>query len=129
MADEKLPPFEELYPELRGPPPTRSSYDFHRPDLRYRRAQSLAHAIRQEIEPFLERGADQRPLMDKLFALCMQRGVEVLTDADRATLGLPARTTDGWTAEEIIALEQQRLKAMYEPMPPLLRLNKEDAGS
>lgn len=104
-----------------------SSSTFHRPDLRYRRAQSLAHAIRQEIEPFLSRGTDQRPLMDKLFALCMQRGVEVLTDADRTTLGLPPRTTDGWTAEEIIALEQNRLKAMYEPLPSLL-LKTEDVS-
>lgn len=102
-----------IHNALRGTP---SYSSFHRPDLRYRRAQSLAHAIRQEIEPFLPRGADQRPLMDKLFALCMQRGVEVLTDADRTTLGLSPRTTDGWTAEEIVALEQQRLKAMYEPL-------------
>lgn len=55
----------------------------------------------------------------------MQRGVEVLTDAYRASLGLPPRTTDGWTAEEIVALEQQRLKAMYEPMPPLMRVKNE----
>lgn len=114
MTDKELPPFEELYPELRGVSPAR--FHFHRPDLRYRRAQSMAHAIRQEIEPFLARGTDQRPLMDKLFALCMQRGVEVLTDADRITLGLPPRTTDGWTAEEIAAMEQQRLRAMYEPI-------------
>lgn len=87
----------------------------------------MVHAIRQEIAPFLERGADERLLMKKLFALCMQRGVEVLTDADRATLGLPARTTDGWTAEEIVALEQRRLKAMYAPMPSFI-LKAEDAG-
>lgn len=114
MSDEK----EELYPGLRGVLP--SHFQFHRPDLRYRRAQSMAAAIRQEIEPFLERGADQRALMDKLFALCMQRGVEVLTDADRITLGLSPRTTDGWTAEEIIALEHKRLAAMYEPLPSIL---------
>lgn len=112
-----------LHDVLRGVP--RSSYDFHRPDLRQQRAQSMTHAIRQEIEPFLERGTDQHSLMEKLFVLCMQRGVEVLTDADRALLGLSARTTDGWTAEEIFALEQQRLKAMYEPMPTLMCVKNE----
>lgn len=43
-----------LHDVLRGAP--RSSCEFHRPDLRYRRAQSMVHAILQEVAPFLPRG-------------------------------------------------------------------------
>lgn len=43
-------------------------------------------------------------------------GVEILTDHIRQEAGLPSRGPDGWTIEEIIALEERRLAVMRQPL-------------
>jgi hypothetical protein len=54
-----------------------------------------------------------RELFDKLHA----EGVEIITDATRAEAGLPPRGPDGWTQDELVALEHRRLEVMMAPMP------------
>jgi hypothetical protein len=56
-----------------------------------------------------------------LMELCMKEGVEILTDYTRTEIGLPQRGPDGWTMEEIIALEKCRLDMMYAPLTMTVR--------
>lgn len=42
-------------------------------------------------------------------------GGELVTDDDREACGLPPRGPDGWTMDELIALEKKRLEAYYPP--------------
>lgn len=103
--------------------------DVMRPDLRHRRAMTLAHQVMQIVDCHLERHVcvDRRFLRDiheELLATFMQAGVEVLTDYARAEMGLPQRLGDGWTMEEIIALEERRLAALCAPMTMLVDKTK-----
>lgn len=90
-------------------------------DLRSTRARSVAHVIMQIIEPYIENDRhlcvdDCRPeVYEKLVALLSEKGIEVLTDDHREKLGLPLRNDQGWTIEEIIALEQKRLELLSKP--------------
>lgn len=97
-------------------------------DLRRARANSLASAIFLKMQPYLRtEGPDERHVLrdafDELFKLLYEEGVEVFTDFDRAKLGLSPRGFDGWTAEEIIALERARIEAFQNPKPFIV--NKE----
>lgn len=76
-------------------------------DLRRNRALSLASAIMQELEPFINQ-EDKNPIMRELEALFYRQGVEVITDADRQMAGLPQRDNRGWTNDELEILELAR---------------------
>lgn len=89
-----------------------------RRNLRQRRAAMLTAAVLQKIMPFLDE-SQHRVLSDThdaLLGLFMEKGVEVLTDFDRAEIGLSPRTEDGWTPDEILALERVRLEIMMRPI-------------
>lgn len=88
-------------------------------DLRERRAMGLVHAVMREIEPFLLH-EDMRKVQSRIQTLFERDGAEVLTDYDRSTLGLPARADNGWTMEEILAMEERRLRVMMAPLPPVV---------
>lgn len=92
-----------------------------RMDRRQLRAQRMVGAIMHIIGPHLRDDKEAfrsayEGLMDSFTAM----GVEVLTDHTREQLGLPRRMEDGWTAEEIIAMEQKLLDLMSSPMPPVI---------
>ena len=91
-----------------------------RVNLRQLRAQSLAHAIFDAVRPFID-DEHYRDVMYALEDLFRDKGVEVLTDLDRQQYGLPARGPDGWTAEEIVALEQKRFDALFAPPPMIFK--------
>lgn len=86
-----------------------------RQDIRYMRALSVAHAIMQAIDPLLE-WDNRRRVHDAVIGVLMEKGVEVVTDYDRDRYGLPPRGPDGWTAQEIHAIEAARLALLYRPM-------------
>ena len=87
-----------------------------RADLRQKRATMLASAVFREIDEYLRDDIRRNDVFDKLMDIFTQQGVEVLTDYDRQTCGLPPRGPDGWTAEELIALEENRLAALLAPI-------------
>lgn len=89
-----------------------------RTDLRYRRSMGLAHAIFGKLRDYIPREYERRA-MDDLVEILMDKGIEVLTDFDREQMNLPPRGPDGWTTEEIIAIEQRRLDAMLKPIQPV----------
>jgi hypothetical protein len=89
-------------------------------DKRRLRAQALVHRILQIVSKHLSdedyRRNALREINYDLMELCMKEGVEIITDYTRTDMGLPQRGPDGWTMEEIIALEQRRLELMYAPL-------------
>lgn len=89
-----------------------------RHDLRRSRAMSLASAVMQKVSPFLdaENGSAHRDAFGEIFELFLTEGVEVLTDFDRTNYGLPPRGPDGWTHEEVVALERLRLDMLLRPI-------------
>lgn len=92
-----------------------ATHQIERMDLRRRRAMSLASAIMNKLEPYINDDA-YRGAYDALAELLGQEGVEVLTDHDRQAHGLPPRGPDGWTTDELIALERRRLELMTRPL-------------
>lgn len=87
-----------------------------RVDLRRRRSEGLVHVIMQWLQPYLADDINYGRVAGELFNLLRERGYEVLSDFDRQEIGLPPRGPDGWTVEEIIALEKARLDAITRPM-------------
>lgn len=89
-------------------------------NLRKRRAETLIHAVIREVEPLLR---DEPRIMEELYKrlidLFHAEGVEILTDYSRSELGLPPRGPDGWTPQEILALEEKRLELIRGPIQPL----------
>jgi hypothetical protein len=91
-------------------------------NLRQRRADALAHAIMHAIWPHIPdcdhtyRQHTRWKISEALRRLLMDEGVEVLTDHTRHELGLPPRDPDGWTADEIVAMERVRLELMLRPL-------------
>ncbi|TIL36189.1 hypothetical protein [Mesorhizobium sp.] len=90
----------------------------YRSNHRMLRARALANEVWREINGFI---ADEckREVCDRLMAVFMREGVEVLTDHNRQDLGLPPRGPDGWTEQEIFVFEQLRLDAMMNVVVPM----------
>lgn len=89
------------------------------PDRRRLRAQALTAAVIQVIEPYLDTRRLLRRASDDVFNLFMTKGVEVITDQERAEAGLSPRNDLGLTPEELAAIEHRRLELMLRPMPPV----------
>lgn len=88
-------------------------------DLRRNRAQQFTAMVMNTIAQHVDDREQMRCIHDDLFKLMHDHGVEVLTDAARHEAGLPARGPDGWTAEELIALEKKRLEMLSRPLSPI----------
>jgi len=88
------------------------------PDLRLQRATSLVAAVLQKIDPYLDRQQDRarRDAYEALIELFHSEGVDVITDHDRAAVGLPPRGPSGLTSEEMLAMEKRRLDYLLAPI-------------
>jgi hypothetical protein len=95
-----------------------SDFIIPRTDMRRLRAQQLVAAVMHVASKYVEsdEGDSRRELYYELFALLHENGVEILTDADRAEMGLPPRGPDGWTVEELIAREKWRIECLARPL-------------
>jgi len=86
-------------------------------DLRRARATRLVAALMHELVGVLP---DDRYIIrdvhDTLMRVLSNEGIEVISDANRQVLGLPPRGPDGWTAEEIVAMERRRMDEMLRPI-------------
>jgi hypothetical protein len=89
-----------------------------RQDLRMMRAQYLVAAVIQKISPFLDERQDRarRDAHEALIELFHNEGVDVITDASRADAGLPPRGPDGYTVDELLAIEKRRLDYLSAPL-------------
>lgn len=67
-----------------------------------------------------DKGHGFRDCSEEIFGALYESGAEVVTDADRATAGVPRRDPYGMTAEEVRIMEARRIEAMLKPMQPLI---------
>lgn len=96
--------------------------DNFRPDRRRLHADSLLSLIIRTARKCKDdTAADphlfEQELYDRLSAALNNHGAEIISDYDRQQYGLPPRGPDGWTDEEIIALEKKRLEALMNQPP------------
>lgn len=95
---------------------TTAAAKIERLNLRETRARQMASHIIHTLRPYL--AEDCMPsAYNALVETLMIDGVEVLTDHDRDTHGLPPRGEDGWTHEELVALESSRLENLSRRLP------------
>lgn len=99
----------------------RATDRIERLNIRERRAQSLTAAIMNIVRPYVcehDYGPRHRmrEISEKLQTLFFQEGIEVLSDYDRQQYGLPPRGPDGWTTDEVVALERRKLEILTKPI-------------
>ena len=89
-------------------------------NIRALRAQSVVSGI-MEIVGRHAPGADKYSIYRELVESFEKQGVEIVTDHTRQEAGLPPRGPLGWTAAELVALEQARLEALLRPLAVTVR--------
>lgn len=88
-----------------------------RQDLRRVRAMALTHAIMHALRPYLvDEYRAEAEAYRALETLFREHGAEMITDDMRREYGLPPRGPDGWTMEEVVALEARRLEYLARPI-------------
>lgn len=85
-------------------------------DIRRRRADVFLHHIMHCIGPHLREDANLSRIADDILRQVYDAGAEIITDSERARLGLPPRNLDGWTDAELVAMESLRLELMLKPL-------------
>lgn len=92
------------------------------PELRRNKASALTAHVMNVISKYLcDHGAHgHRDASRALMQMFYESGADIITDADRAVAGLPERGPYGVTREELQIMETRRMKAMLEPMPPMI---------
>jgi hypothetical protein len=88
----------------------------HRHDMRKARIMPLVHAILEIVRPHLNDERDLSRIYDELAQKLYEAGAEIVTDDIRAQAGLPPRGPDGWTDEDLRALELARLNNLLRPL-------------
>jgi hypothetical protein len=96
--------------------------DTMRADLRSNRARSLTHLIFRIVRPHLRDDEEGRyyereeQILSQIMRELHDLGAEVVTDETRRVAGLSPRGSDGWTMEELIALEKRRIELLTAPI-------------
>lgn len=96
----------------------------YRYDLRRLRANGVANLIMTALRPFI---VDAPEAYDALAKALHDAGIDLLTDAMRAEIGLAPRDERGWTADETRAYEYKRIEAMLAPISFPIKLDKDPA--
>ena len=94
-----------------------------RTDRRRVRAMAFESAIMQIVSKYVPEDRERdclRDLSRELFEKLDAEGAEIITDSMRDEIGLPPRGPDGWTQDELIALERRRLEVLMSPVPPMI---------
>jgi hypothetical protein len=93
-------------------------------NLRRIRVQSLIAEILQIVGKHMSdedrRRNAMRDLTYELFEAMEKAGVQIVTDETRREAGLPPRGPEGWTYEELVALEAHWLEVLRAPMAPTI---------
>lgn len=90
------------------------------PDHRIARANSLTAHIMSIVGKYLCDHGDSKGRRDAsrdLYEAIYESGVDIITDADRAVAGLPARGPFGLTVEQLRILDARYTEAMLRPAP------------
>lgn len=98
------------------------------PELRHHRARALtAHIMSIVCKHLCDHGGARghRDASRELFEALYESGAEVITDADRAAAGLPARGPYGLTIEQLRILDERYMEAMLRPTSMLLPVSED----
>lgn len=90
-----------------------------RMDLRRRRAEVLANVVMGKLRDAIPYD-HQKDVYYAILEVFHQEGVEIITDYTRQEAGLSPRGHEGWTLEELHALEEKRLEALRRPIPYMM---------
>ena len=95
-----------------------ASEQLKRRDMRLMRAQHLVAAVMQKLGPYFDDRQDsaRRDAYEALLELFRSEGVDVITDAQRADAGLSPRGPDGYTVDEMLAIEKRRIDMLAAPL-------------
>lgn len=91
------------------------------PDARSLRAHQIVAMIMQIISPHLRDDRNShRDASRALTEALHKEGAELVTDYARREHGLPPRGPQGWTTDELVAMEERRLEFLRRPIPPMI---------
>lgn len=99
-----------------------TSYSMRRtyPELRRARASNITanimHIVRKYIYDNKSVSNASRELMETLY----ESGAEIITDADRAVVGLSTRDSYGLTSEELRIIEARRIQVTLGSIQPMI---------
>jgi hypothetical protein len=89
-------------------------------NIRKVRARSFLSVMMDIIDRHLRHYTQNNDCIDKIYKdlreFLVQNGAEVVTDHLRSEIGLPARGPNGWTPDELFALEKARLEQILQPI-------------
>lgn len=88
--------------------------DHFRLNLREYKAKQLASAVMKELSDLIPDRC-RNEAWDRLVGLFAMKGAEILTDYDREQAGLSPRGPEGYTVDELIAIERRRLAVLATP--------------
>jgi hypothetical protein len=98
--------------------PSRQGFRMNRRAIR---AQQLTALVLHIVSPHIcdhNKHRDRHNAVARALEEAFHRAdIQILTEADRAELGLPRRGADGWTVEEILAYENRFLELLLRPPP------------
>lgn len=84
-------------------------------NLRRMRATSMVAMLLRELDDLPGVRENRRDIAERLYRALHDAGVDFITDADRAAVGLPPRGELGWTDSELHALETARMSRLLAP--------------
>ena len=86
-------------------------------DIRRMHLNMLANAIFKELEDLVD---DRRELHERIFAALARNGAMIISDNERAKLGLEERDEKGWTFSEKIEQKRRIHEATLSVFSPIL---------
>lgn len=102
--------------------PVRHFSDRMTVEIRRNKANALTAHVMNVISKYLCDHGDTRGHQDAsraLMQLFYESGADIITDADRAAAGLPARGPSGLTDQELQIMEARRVEMMLKPLAPM----------
>ena len=97
----------------------RKPWEVPPPDKRLARAAYVLSVVWPAIKLYI-RMDDYQCVHNAILGALHNAGVDVISDDEREHYGLPPRGPEGWTKQELAALEMLTLQAILTPVPPVL---------
>jgi len=94
-----------------------------RMNLRRRRAEALTSAVMDKLRDTIPYD-NRNDVFYAMLEVFEQEGVEIVTDYIRQEAGLSPRGPEGWTLEELHALEEKRLEALMRPIQYVMPMSE-----
>lgn len=92
-----------------------------RPDRRRAQINAIVALVMDAIDKHIpDDGHSRKHAAYDLIDALQKTGASFFTEQDRREAGLPPRDDYGWTQQELAVMDSRLLKAMLEPVPPII---------